>query len=354
MQLLELFAGLRTVQGSDLHLVVGQPPIFRIAGNLERQGEEVLTPDEMENLLFPHLNDRQRGTLTGVQDVELTIRHQGASYRMRIFYERGRLAATARAVPTRVPTLDELGLGEKDAPLLTKMTLFKRGLVIVTGPAGSGKSTLVAAMLEEVNRTRAERIVTVENPIEYEFESKLSVITQRSVGEDVFEFPAALRSAMRLDPDIVWVSELASLETVLLALSLAETGHLVFFTMNLDTTSAAVNRLVEAFPEGQQAAIRRTLARNLMAVVAQKLIPRSGTYGRVAAQELLIGTPRVRQMIMEGDADFTLAMEAGREIGMQTMDDSIIAHYEAGTISRDMAFFHVEEKTRLAPPPESA
>jgi twitching motility protein PilT len=350
MELLDLLARLAAADGSDLHLVVGQPPVFRIAGSLERQGEVALDAEGMEALILPHMTDAQKEALrhSAARDVEWTVRHAGASFRMRAFYERGRLAGAARRLPSRVPTLDDLGLGADFAPTLTKLTKLLRGLVVVTGPTGSGKSTLVAALIEEVNRTRAERIVTVENPIEYEFDSKLSLITQRSVGEDVGDFLSALRSALRMDPDIVWVSEPTSLEVMQMTLTLADAGHLVFLTMNTDTASIAVNRIIEAYPEGQQPVIRHLLARNLMAVVAQKLLPRASGAGRVAAQEILIGTPRVRQMIRDGYADFTLAMEAGREQGMQTMDDAILRYHEAGTINRDLASFYLEDKTRLA------
>jgi twitching motility protein PilT len=220
---------------------------------------------------------------------------------------------------------------------------------VVTGPTGSGKTTTCAGMIETINRSRAERILTVEDPIEYEFQPKQSLITQRAVGQDVTDFPAGLRSALREDPDVLYVSELRDLETLSLTLSLADTGHLVFTTLNVPSASAAVQRLVDAFPEAQRGAIRGLLARNLMAVVAQRIVPRLHQPGRVPVNEILIGTPRVRQMILEGHTDLTVAIEAGRDQGMQTMDDALVRLFERGVISHNEAWSHLLDRDRIRP-----
>jgi twitching motility protein PilT len=343
MDLNTLLSELRSQQGSDIHLVVGEPPIFRISGELQRQGEERLDAATIEHLLQPHLDDRAKDMLFGALDVGVNIRHETGLFRGRVFKERGFLCAAFRAVPPRVPTLEELGFQDS---VLTKLAQVKRGLIIVTGPSGNGKTTTAVAMLEEINRTRTERIVTVESPIEYEFTNKKSIISQRNVGEDAHEFPAALRAAFYSDPDVLYVSELRDLESFHLTLSLAEAGHLVFTTMHVETTSGAINRLIDSFPDGQKPTIRHLLSHNLTAVIAQKLLPRKGGVGRVAAQEILIGTPRIRQMIRDGYNDFILAIEAERSIGVQTMDDAIVKLAQSGAISTTLANLNIHDKSR--------
>jgi twitching motility protein PilT len=275
------------------------------------------------------------------------FRHDNQPFRGRIFRERGNLAAAIRVIPTRVPTLDDLLPEEKPRELFRKMTRIKRGLVIVTGETGSGKTTTIAAMLEEINRTRAEHIITIEKPMEYEFESKQSVISQRSMGDDFRDYPSAVRSAMFMDPDVIWVGELQDLETLHLTLALADTGHLVFSSMRTSSASLAINRLIEAFPEAQQPPVRNMLSRNLQFVIAQQLLPRATGHGRVPAFEILICTPRVRQMIQEGYTDFTMAIEAQRDIGMQTMDDAIMGLFQQEIISREMAYSRLTDKSCL-------
>ncbi|MBV9852028.1 MAG: PilT/PilU family type 4a pilus ATPase [Armatimonadetes bacterium] len=343
-------------QASDLHLVAGMPPIFRVHGELVPHTTPVKPTDlleagAVEDLLSPYLSDLQKAQLVE-RDLRVTLRQDQSVFHCQVFRERGRLAAAIRVVPSRVWSVDELGL----PPVLERLTHTLRGLILVTGPAGSGKSTTVAGMIEHINRTRKERIITVEDPIQYEFSSKLSLITQRQVGEDVESYEQGLLSAMTSDLDVALIGELRDLETVRLALVLAETGHLVFSTLSVETVSEAVQRLIEVFPE-PRATIRRLLARTLQAVIAQKLIPASAEYkaqtsqGRLAANEILIMTQRVRQMVLEEQTDFTLAMEAGRGDGMQTMDAAILDHYRAGRISYDVAALSLEDRTRLGPPP---
>ena len=357
MELSELLAHMRAAQASDLHLVVGQKPVFRVAGRFERRDQDpVLDAHAMEALVMPHLSERHRQTLAEARrDADLTVSEGGRRFRMHVLRDRNGLAAALRAVPNRVPTLDELEIGESSGLPLANLTKLTRGLVVVTGPTGSGKSTLCAAMLEEINRTRAERIVTVEDPIEYEFESKLSLISQRSVGEDISDYPAGLRAALYMDPDVIYVDRLRDLETTMLALSLAETGHLVFVTLSVPTVSEAVQRIADSFPEGQRPVIRDMLSRNLQAVVAQMLLPRAGGAGRVPAHEILIGAPRVRQLVAAGVTDFGLAMEAGRGVGMQTFDDALLSLYARGAISQQIAVSRMSDRGRMpAPAPDES
>ncbi|MGC4042205.1 MAG: ATPase, T2SS/T4P/T4SS family [Armatimonas sp.] len=334
---------------SDLHLVAGQPPVFRKDGHLIRREGPVLSKDMLvEELVMPHLSERHRHlVLNSNNSVLTTVLYGQRRFRMHVFHERGGVSATIRIVPNKVPTLDELGLPEGPRELLRKFTKILRGIIFVTGPAGSGKTTTLASLVEEINRTRGERIMTLENPIEYVFESKESLITQQEFGTDFFDLPAALRDVFYADPDIVVISELKNLEVLHLALSLAETGHLIFAPLSSPNVSDALTRLVEAFPEAMRPEIRRLLSNNVQAVIAQSLLPRTGRPGRIALHEILIGTPRVRQLIRDGQSDLTVAIEGGREIGMQTMDDALVKAVEAGEISREMALSRLIDRSRL-------
>jgi twitching motility protein PilT len=347
MELSELLAYMLEKQASDIHLVVGQPPTFRVHGYLERrEGDEPLDVAAMETLLLPHLNEEQRNLLDRAhRDVNLTLRQADRRFRTHIFRDSGGLGAAIRIIPNKVPTLEQLEF-MKHVPVIEKLTNLKRGLIVITGATGSGKTTTCAAMIEQINQTRGERIITLEDPIEYEFQSKKSLISQRNVGEDIASYPEGLRSALYMDPDVVLVDRLRDLETMLMAMTAAETGHLVFVTMNVPNASGAISRIVESFPEGQHAVIRGLLSNNLQAVIAQILIPRASGTGRITAHEILICTPRVREMIRNGTTDFTLAMEAQRDI-MQTMDDSLVALADKGIITREMARSRMVDRNRL-------
>jgi twitching motility protein PilT len=326
--------------------------VFRVAGALiRRENGPVLDAAGLEALLLPALPDDLRATLTQQRrDVEMNLRGKAASFRFHVFHERGRLAGAVRVVPRRVHAVDELDFDPEAAETLTKLSAITRGLIVVTGPAGSGKTTTCAGLIETINRTRAERILTIEDPIEYEFAAKKSLFTQRAVGQDVPDYPYGLRAAFREDPDVLFAGDLRDLESLHLLLTLAETGHLVLTTLNVGTVSEAITRLVDSFPESQRAMIRSLLARTLTAVIAQRLLPRAQLVGRVPANEILIATPRVRQMIQDGHTDMSVAIEAGRATGLQTMDDAVARLYERGTITFDLAWSHLEDKNRIPRP----
>lgn len=334
--------------GSDLHLVAGQPPVFRVNGELVRRDGPAFDGPELETLLAPYLGDAQKADLhAGVQDAKRTLRHNGTTFRCHVFRERGQFGAAVRRLPSNVPTVEDLEL----PPVIEKLTHTKRGLILITGSVGSGKSTTCAAMIETVNRTRAERILTIEDPMEYVFQSRQSLITQRVVGEDVVSFEEGVRAAWQEDPDIILIGQLRNMEMVQLALALAETGHLVLSTVHGESAPEAVQRIVEVFPEPRET-IRRLLARTLQAIIAQKLLVRADRPGRAPANEILLGTPRVRQMIAEGkEADLGLAIEAGRGQGMQTMDDSVVSLFQTGAISHDTARTALQDPSRLPAPP---
>ena len=343
MELKSLLDALLKSSSSDLHLVTGQPPTFRVNGRLERQGGEALTDAEIEGLLSPYLTPEQQEALREEKrGADITIRENGRAYRCQVFLERGRLGAAIRVVPLGPPPLEELELLELMQPILQS----KRGLVLVTGPTGSGKSTTTAAIIETLNRTTEQRILTLEDPIEYEFVSKKCVITQHAVGQDVASYEAGFRMVMRSDPDIVLIGELRTLEAFWLAMTLADTGHLVFTVLHTSDATESLHRILDAFPEPRDS-VRMMLARTLAAIVSQRLLPRADRPGRVAANEILLATPRIRRMIAEGQTDITMAIEAGRDQGMQTMDDSILHLYQAGAIRYETAWENIKDRERL-------
>jgi len=369
MELDSLLAQMTERNASDLHLAAGIPPLFRVDGNLVmaqtpteeniepsrlggylgRLPDQVpnLTPEDLDALLQSALpEDKLAGARQG-RDFSMTLRHAAQTFRCQVFRERGNLAAALRVLPDRIPTLDELHL----PPVFERLTQNKRGLILVVGLTGSGKTTTLVSMVDHINRTRAERIHTVEDPMHYVLSSKLSLVTQRVVGEDVESYGRGLMSVMDADPDVVLIGELRTPETARLALELAETGHLVFSQMTAETVADALARLLGLLGEPRDAA-QRLLARTMQAIIAQRLLPRTAPAGRVAANEVLLATPRVRQMVAEGQTDaalLALAMEASPQSGMQTMDDALLGLHAAGVISREAAESHLKEKGRLLP-----
>ena len=346
MELKSLLEALLKSSSSDLHLVAGQPPIFRNDGRLARQEGEALTDAEVEGLLSPYLTPEQQNALREEkQGADVTIREHGRAFRCQVFLERGRLGAAIRVVPLGPPSLEELELLELMQPVLQS----KSGLVLVTGQTGSGKSTTTAAIVETLNRTTERRVLTLEDPIEYEFVSKKCVITQHSVGKDVASYETGVQMVLRCDPDVVLIGELRSLESLWWAMTLADTGHLVFTILHTSDATESLHRILNSFPEPRDS-VRMMLARSLTAIVSQRLLPRANRPGRVAANEILLANARIRRMIVEGQTDMTLAIEAGREQGMQTMDDSVLAHYKNGVISYDTAWHAMLDRERLGRP----
>lgn len=355
MELDMLLTELAEQKGSDLHLVAGQPPIFRIDGALVRREGEAMEEEALNALLLSPLSEEQKTRLlSGRMDIEVSLRRDGRSYRCCLFHERGRLACAIRSVPQTPPTLEQLYPDSSGIrTTLEALTELPRGLVLVTGPAGSGRNTTCAALLERINQSQPRRILTLEDPIEFEMISKQSLITQRSIGQDVLSFREGALSAFREDVDVILISELRDLETIQYALALAESGHLVFSTLHLERATDAVRRIIEVFPEPRDL-IRRTVARNLAAVIAQRLLPRADRPGRTAVNEVLLGTPQIRRMIAENAPDLTLGIEAGRDAGMQTMDDSILRSYRQGIFSYETAWTYIEDHERLGPYAEAA
>jgi twitching motility protein PilT len=322
-------------KASDLHLQVGLPPMIRIDGKLlPVNGADLLNDEAVESLIFAILDEDQKQILLKDKEFDFSFAFGDLGrFRVNAFHERGNLAAALRLIPNEILTIEQLGL----PPIVNKFAELPRGLVLVTGPTGSGKSTTLAGMIHKINMERAEHIITIEDPIEYTHRSKRSVIVQREVHYDTFSFSAALRSALREDPDVVLIGEMRDLETIASAITIAETGHLVLATLHTNSASQSIDRMIDVFPPHQQPQIRSQLSNILQAVVSQRLMPTIGG-GRIAAAEILVATPAVRNIIREGKThQLEAVIQTGAEFGMQSMDKTLVQLVHNGTISYDDA-----------------
>ncbi len=345
MELSSLLAEMIERKASDLHLAPGVPPIFRVDGSLIPAAPPNLTEGDINTLLQSSLPENKLAAAREGRDFSATLRHDDQTFRCQIFRSSGSLAAAVRILPKRIPTLEEMHL----PPVIEKMTHLRRGLVLVAGPTGSGKTTTLVSMLDNINLTRSERIYTLEDPLNYVLRSKLSLVTQRVIGEDVESYERGLLSLKDADPDVVFLGEMRTPEVVRLAAEMAEAGVLVFSQMTADTAAEAVGRLIEMLGEPREVALHLA-ARTVQAVIAQRLLPRNAPTGRVAANEILILNTRIRQMIADGQIEpnlLELAIKAEPGIGMQTMDDALQTLYLEGVISRETTEEHLREKTRL-------
>lgn len=322
-------------KASDLHIQVGLPPMLRIDGSLVAvTGADILDEEGVETLIFAILDEDQKQILLKDKEFDFSFAYGDLGrFRVNAFHERGNLAAALRLIPNEIMTIEQLGL----PAIVNKFTEYPRGLVLVTGPTGSGKSTTLAAMVHKINHEKAVHIVTIEDPIEFTHKSQKAVIVQREVHYDTYSFSAALRSALREDPDVVLVGEMRDLETIASAITIAETGHLVFATLHTNSAAQSIDRMIDVFPPHQQPQIRAQLSNILMAICSQRLIPSIGG-GRVAAAELLIGTPAVRNIIREGKShQLEAVIQTGAEYGMQSMDKQLVTLIHEGTITYDEA-----------------
>jgi twitching motility protein PilT len=322
-------------KASDLHLQVGLPPMLRVDGGLTPvPGSDVLTEETVELLIFAILDDDQKQILLKDKEFDFSFAFGDLGrFRVNAFHERGNLAAALRLIPNEILSIEQLGL----PTIVNKFAEYPRGLVLVTGPTGSGKSTTLAALVHRINMERAQHIITIEDPIEFTHKSKRSVIVQREVHYDTYSFSAALRSALREDPDVVLIGEMRDLETIAAAITIAETGHLVFATLHTNSAAQSIDRMIDVFPPHQQPQIRAQLSNILMAIASQRLIPTIGG-GRVAAAEILIATPAVRNIIREGKShQLDAVIQTGAEYGMQSMDKTLVNLIHNGTITYDEA-----------------
>jgi twitching motility protein PilT len=322
-------------KASDLHLQVGLPPMLRVDGALiPVPSAEVLTEETAEALIFAVLDEDQKQVLLKDKEFDFSFAFGDLGrFRVNAFHERGNIAAAMRLIPNEILSVEQLGLPS----IINKFSDYPRGLVLVTGPTGSGKSTTLAAMVRRINEERAQHIITIEDPIEYTHRSRKSIVVQREVHYDTYSFSAALRSALREDPDVVLIGEMRDLETIASAITIAETGHLVFATLHTNSASQSVDRMVDVFPPHQQPQIRSQLANILMAIVSQRLMPAIGG-GRIAAAEILVATPAVRNIIREGKThQLEAVIQTGAEFGMQSMDRTLVNLVKSGTITYDEA-----------------
>ncbi|HTE57546.1 MAG TPA: type IV pilus twitching motility protein PilT [Verrucomicrobiae bacterium] len=335
-------------KASDLHLQVGLPPMLRVDGALlPVTSADILTEESVEALVFAILDEDQKQILLKDKEFDFSFAFGDLGrFRVNAFHERGNLASALRLIPNEILTTEQLGL----PPIVNKFADYPRGLVLVTGPTGSGKSTTLAALIHKINMERAAHIVTIEDPIEFTHASKKSVIVQREVHYDTYSFSAALRSSLRQDPDVVLIGEMRDLETIAAAITIAETGHLVFATLHTNSASQSIDRMIDVFPPHQQPQIRAQLSNILMAIVAQRLMPAIGG-GRVAAAEILVATPAVRNIIREGKShQLEAVIQTGAEFGMQSMDKTLVSMIHNGTVTYDearMIAVDIDELDRL-------
>jgi twitching motility protein PilT len=335
-------------KASDLHLQVGLSPMLRVDGSLIAiSGTDALSEESVESLIFSILDDDQKQILLKDKEFDFSFAFGDLGrFRVNAFHERGNLAAALRLIPNEILTIEQLGL----PAVMGKFADYPRGLVLVTGPTGSGKSTSLAALVDKINSEKPVHILTIEDPVEFTHKSKKAVLVQREVHYDTFSFTAALRSALRQDPDVVLIGEMRDLETIASAITIAETGHLVFATLHTNSAAQSIDRMIDVFPPHQQPQIRSQLSNILMGICSQRLIPTIGG-GRTVAAEILVATPAVRNIIREGKThQLDAVIQTGAEFGMQSMDKTLVSLIHSGTISYEEArnfAIDVDELDRL-------
>lgn len=346
MAKIDAFFKLMNEQGaSDLHLVAGSPPALRIRGDIERIKYKVLDNDDLRGMLYEIASEGKIKTFEETGDIDFGYEIPGlARYRANFFMQKNGVGAVFREIPSAIMTADQLGL----PPVVSKLASLPRGLVLVTGPTGSGKSTTLAAIVDVANRVRKDHIITVEDPIEFVHTNQGCIVNHREVGVHTNSFSTALRGALREDPDIILVGEMRDLETISLAVEAASTGHLVFSTLHTSSAYKTVDRVIEVFPSHEQPLIRSTLADGLRAVIAQVLFKRMDRKGRVVALEILIASPAVRNLIREAKThQIPSSIQTGKKYGMVLLDDSIMELYKKGMISAEEAYAKSNEKGRF-------
>ncbi|GLR64821.1 type IV pilus twitching motility protein PilT [Marinospirillum insulare] len=334
MDITELLAFCAKQKASDLHLSADLPPMIRVDGDIRRVNVPAMSHKEVHALVYDIMNDKQRRDYEEFLEVDFSFELPGlARFRVNAFNHNRGAGAVFRLIPSQVLTLDELGMGD----VFRNLAMLQRGLVLVTGPTGSGKSTTLAAMIDYVNERKNAHILTIEDPIEFVHESKKCLVNQREVHRDTLGFSEALRSALREDPDVILVGELRDLETIRLALTAAETGHTVFGTLHTTGAAKTIDRIVDVFPAEEKSMVRSMLSESLQGVVSQMLLKKEGG-GRIAAHEIMIGTPAIRNLIREDKiAQMYSAIQTGSVHGMQTMDQSLKQLVAKGLITKEAA-----------------
>jgi twitching motility protein PilT len=320
---------------SDIHLVVGSPPLLRIAGDLVAiDGAKALSTEQAEELVFSFISEEEKKTLFAMRELDLAYQiPSGKRFRVNVHWEKRNVGMAARIIPSEIPTMDAVGLPSA----AQAMTEFPHGLVLVTGPTGSGKSTALAAMIDSINQREPVNIITLEDPIEFVFEAKHGVVRQRQFGQDFISFPDALKHILRQDPDVVMVGEMRDMDTIATTLTIAETGHLVFATLHTYSASQTINRIIDAFPSHQQNQIRTQLALTLRGVISQQLLPKIGG-GRIAAREILLNNSAVSNLIRENKAaQIVNVLQTSASKGMTTFQQDLEHLVKSGTVDEDIA-----------------
>lgn len=331
---------------SDLHIATDSPPIVRDDGALKKLNYEKFTPQITQRMMYEIISDDQiqRFESTLELDFSYALPKGRARFRVNLYRDRGAVAAAFRLISSRIPTVRELNL----PPILEQLTERPRGLILVTGPTGSGKSTSLAAMINKINTDSAVHIITIEDPIEYLHTHKQSLINQRELGQDTKSFNNALRASLREDPDVLLVGEMRDVETISLAITAAETGHLVFATLHTNNAAESIDRMVDVFPPGQQEQIRVQLSNNLVAIVSQQLLPRASGKGRIPANEIMIATPAIRNLIREGKThQIPSTIQTSGGLGMTTMDQALRDLYMKGIVTLDEAMSRCQNQEEL-------
>lgn len=326
--------GLRRV-ASDIHLTVGIPPNLRVNGELLPFGDTPLEPEDTEELVRQILSEKQFDMLNDKGELDFSYSAYGKGrFRVNAYIQRGSYGLALRIIPLEIPTMQALGL----PGVISDLTRLARGLILVTGPTGSGKSTTLATMIDQINRERKKHILTLEDPIEYLHKHNRSIVNQREIGSDSHTFANGLRGALRQDPDVILVGEMRDLDTISIAITAAETGHLVLSTLHTLGSAKTIDRIIDVFPPYQQQQIRVQLASVMQAVISQQLLPKADGNGRVAAFEVMIATPAIRNLIREDKVhQIDTAIQTGAKYRMQTMDNSLIELYRRGQITKDQA-----------------
>jgi twitching motility protein PilT len=342
----DLLAEAVTHEASDLHLTVGAHPCIRVRGHLQRLEEyPKMTPQIARTLLYSIMSTEQQKELEIQRQIDMSHSVPGmARFRVNVYFQRRSIGAAFRLIPDRMKTLDELGMPASLVELSTK----PRGLVVVTGPTGSGKSTTLAAMIDEINRARTDHIITIEDPIEFVHWHKGCIVNQREIGTDALSFSEGLRAALRQDPDVILLGEMRDLETISTALTAAETGHLVFATLHTQSAPGTIDRIIDVFPGHQQEQVRTQIAASLQGVVTQALLPTADGRGRVAACEILLPDDAVRNLIRQGKVEQVYSiMQTNTKRGMQTLEQALADLVISGVVARDVAMSYSSRKEQL-------
>lgn len=326
--------GLKRV-ASDIHITVGIPPNLRINGALIHLGDKPLSPSDTEELVKQTLSEKQFEVLKDKGEVDFSYASPGKGrFRVNAYIQRGSYGMALRIIPLEIPTMQQLGLPS----VISDLTRLPRGLILVTGPTGSGKSTTLATMIDQINRERNVHIMTLEDPIEYLHRHQKSIVNQREIGSDSQSFSNALRGALRQDPDVILVGEMRDLDTISIAITAAETGHLVLSTLHTLGAAKTIDRIIDVFPPYQQQQVRVQLASVIQAVISQQLLPKADGKGRVAAHEIMIATPAIRNLIREDKIhQIDTSIQTGGKFRMQTMDSSLVDLYNRGLLRKDIA-----------------